>query len=234
MSLGMILGMAPLVFAHQRSQTVATEATIMPNVKRTPDPDRRCLNCKALLERKSTEGAKAFSTRIFCSRKCFFAYGPSSLTPEQLSEAIELYKSGVSTNALAKKFSIGKSLMWGLLRIRVPIRPLEVTSQGEASNFYRGGEKRHIPSESLLKFYVKMGWIEKSKQCEICGASPVFSDGRSGIEGHHCDYNKPLEVMWLCKRCHYEWHKHNEAIPARPDFIPEWPNSRRKRKDGVV
>ena len=41
--------------------------------------------------------------------------------------------------------------------------------------------------------------------CESCGTN-------KDIHGHHCDYAKPLEVMWLCAQCHRDWHKENEAI----------------------
>lgn len=42
------------------------------------------------------------------------------------------------------------------------------------------------------------------KPCEICGEGPA--------EAHHCDYNRPLDVMWLCKRHHREWHRNNKPI----------------------
>lgn len=45
------------------------------------------------------------------------------------------------------------------------------------------------------------------QSCQICGAEKA--------EAHHCDYNKPLEVMWLCKKHHVEWHKNNEAIEPK-------------------
>lgn len=43
----------------------------------------------------------------------------------------------------------------------------------------------------------------KRMPCEVCGAEKT--------EAHHCDYNKPLEIMWLCAEHHREWHKHNKA-----------------------
>ena len=36
------------------------------------------------------------------------------------------------------------------------------------------------------------------ESCEVCFAE--------GAEGHHEDYGKPLEVVWLCKKHHAERH----------------------------
>lgn len=46
---------------------------------------------------------------------------------------------------------------------------------------------------------VKKGGITKATACEICNVN-----GR--IEGHHMDYTKPLEVIWLCTSCHANYH----------------------------
>ena len=44
----------------------------------------------------------------------------------------------------------------------------------------------------------------KKKPCENCGILNVVA--------HHPDYNKPLYIMWLCRKCHSIWHKNNVAI----------------------
>lgn len=38
--------------------------------------------------------------------------------------------------------------------------------------------------------------------CEVCGSDET-------IVAHHCDYDKPLDVMWLCAKHHSEWHDLN-------------------------
>ena len=60
------------------------------------------------------------------------------------------------------------------------------------------GEAHHFVSHALANKK-----LEK-KHCEVCGAEKA--------EAHHDDYNKPLEVRWLCRACHIEWHKNNEPI----------------------
>ena len=43
--------------------------------------------------------------------------------------------------------------------------------------------------------------------CEVCGEKLA--------EAHHDDYNKPLEVRWLCKKHHSEWHILNKPIKRK-------------------
>ena len=45
----------------------------------------------------------------------------------------------------------------------------------------------------------------KRQSCEVCG--------KENADAHHDDYNKPLEVRWLCRTHHKEWHLHN--MPKR-------------------
>lgn len=40
--------------------------------------------------------------------------------------------------------------------------------------------------------------------CEVCGCPHT--------EAHHDDYNKPLDVRWLCRECHLAWHKENKPV----------------------
>jgi len=47
---------------------------------------------------------------------------------------------------------------------------------------------------------INNGKLVKPKKCSKCGKCGT-------IEGHHPNYNKPLEVIWLCRNCHRELHQ---------------------------
>jgi hypothetical protein len=46
---------------------------------------------------------------------------------------------------------------------------------------------------------VKAGRMSRPGNCSKCGSA-------DNIQGHHEDYSKQLEVVWLCARCHTELH----------------------------
>ena len=57
-----------------------------------------------------------------------------------------------------------------------------------------------IVAKEAVKIAVKSNKILKPTVCSRCGKEGVI------INGHHEDYSKPLDVIWLCPGCHKEAH----------------------------
>lgn len=74
----------------------------------------------------------------------------------------------------------------------------ELTTLKKEKNLTIWGDATH-----KLNYAKKKGLVIQ-KPCEICG------DENS--QAHHYDYNKPLDVMWLCPKYHGEWHRKNTPI----------------------
>lgn len=133
------------------------------------------------------------------------------LTQEQVAECIKMYKSGLSLSPIASYFGVSRQAMWDLLRRRIELRPQK--RFGKANHFYRGGKQADDPANNLVETAIRQGVLVRPDCCDMCGERPdPMKDGRSAIQAHHDDYNKPTEVRWLCQRCHHEWHKDNQPI----------------------
>ena len=63
--------------------------------------------------------------------------------------------------------------------------------------------KSHTAANQLVNRAVRNGELVKPDHCSECGCNS--SERR--IEGHHEDYSKPLEVVWLCTECHGKRHR---------------------------
>lgn len=62
-------------------------------------------------------------------------------------------------------------------------------------------ERPKYAARLTLNVAVRLGKVQKPKTCEI---NDETCKGR--LEGHHFDYSKPLEVVWICKKHHMEKH----------------------------
>ncbi len=60
-------------------------------------------------------------------------------------------------------------------------------------------------ARSYVGVYLKRGKLSKEPCC-ICG------DKQS--EMHHPDHELPLEVVWLCRKCHLAWHSFFRQVAA--------------------
>lgn len=55
---------------------------------------------------------------------------------------------------------------------------------------------------------IREGIVKPEKTCMFCG------DNKSKIHGHHPDYRHPLELVWLCPKCHFRLHYgHFQVLP---------------------
>ena len=133
------------------------------------------------------------------------------LTAEQAEECVRLYERGLSCGPIAKYFGVSRQAMWDLLRRRTTMRPQ--VRYGKDNHFYRGGSEAEDHAQNMVEYAIRVGALTRPEVCELCGNNPGdMADGRSKIQAHHVDYNKPLEVMWLCQKCHHLWHKEHSSI----------------------
>ena len=76
---------------------------------------------------------------------------------------------------------------------------------------------------------IKEGKIVRSDECSSCGK-------KCKPDGHHDDYNKPLEVIWVCKPCHAAKHRLviTNLLKAAEELISEATPAMKKKWQSVI
>jgi hypothetical protein len=79
--------------------------------------------------------------------------------------------------------------------------------------------RERIRARRIFAAALRTGAVTRRDRCERCGRS---SDGPRnslhGVEAHHPDYAKPLDVQWLCHWCHLDAdHELRKALRAQPE-----------------
>lgn len=77
--------------------------------------------------------------------------------------------------------------------------------------YHQNGRTRNKKSQKAtnkLHKEIEKGNIQRPLCCQLCGKN------ESTISGHHFDYSKPLQIIWVCPSCHRLIHKNKlEEIP---------------------
>jgi len=76
--------------------------------------------------------------------------------------------------------------------------PERIAASTEISRLWRKEDARRARAHSAVARAVRSGDLIR-QPCIRCDSKKT--------EAHHEDYDKPLEVMWLCTPCHKQRHK---------------------------
>jgi hypothetical protein len=69
------------------------------------------------------------------------------------------------------------------------------------TNFVASDDTKEFARRQLVEA-VATGRVEKPKCCVRCERQVAPHT----LHGHHTDYSRPLDVQWLCQKCHREAH----------------------------
>lgn len=72
---------------------------------------------------------------------------------------------------------------------------------------YRYLNPEKCNAHNKLNYAITSGRLTRPLFCSVCGATGV-------IHGHHEDYSKPLDVIWLCHNCHTDIHSKLKKIAS--------------------
>jgi len=73
----------------------------------------------------------------------------------------------------------------------------------EINRAWRAEDKRRMAAHNAVSRAVRNGHLFR-EPCIRCGESKSLA--------HHEDYDKPLDVVWLCQPCHKQRHKEIDAL----------------------
>lgn len=130
---------------------------------------------------------------------------------------VAMYNSGLSLRDIALLRNCSwQAVHQALKRRNVVFRP---SLRFDANKDSPGPD---VPVYLITNKAISRGRLIK-KPCECCGAGvdSKQKNGSSAIHAHHDDYNKPLEVRWLCCSCHRKWHRTHEPIRRTTDLPPK-------------
>jgi ribosomal protein S27AE len=76
-------------------------------------------------------------------------------------------------------------------------RPERIKKNVERTREWRRKNPKQASAHRKVAYAVSAGKIKRTA-CAFCGCA--------GAEAHHHDYEKPLDITWVCAKCHRRLH----------------------------
>lgn len=119
-------------------------------------------------------------------------YKHSRMADGHLNKCKECAKNDVSNN---RNQNLEKYRAYDRARGKIPER---IKANTEINRAWRAEDKRRQAAHIAVAKAIRTGSLVRNP-CIRCGETKSVA--------HHEDYDKPLEVMWLCQPCHKQRHK---------------------------
>lgn len=74
---------------------------------------------------------------------------------------------------------------------------IEIKPKFESQKKWRDRNPKAVWAQSAMHGALRRGLIQR-RPCEICGEQRV--------DGHHSNYDRPMDVTWLCRKHHKAAH----------------------------
>lgn len=142
------------------------------------------------LEFNMISSKKCFKCNVIKPLDCFYKH--PGMADGYVNKCKECNKSDAATN---RAKNLEKYRAYDRERAKNPER---AKAASEVSKAWRAQDSRRAVAHSSVARAVRNGGLVR-QPCVRCGEIKSLA--------HHEDYDKPLEVIWLCQPCHKQRHK---------------------------
>ena len=124
---------------------------------------------------------------------------------------VRQYRLGTSLRDLGRQYGVDPKTIAARIHPHLPAEMFD--KRGHRHHWYRGSKRiNRYRLRKQVERAILAGALIRPQRCQSCiRFVGVDRLGRSLLVAHHDDYRKALAVRWLCRACHYAWHKTNRA-----------------------
>ena len=104
-----------------------------------------------------------------------------------------------------------EELAWWIIRCRGSVKDLRMV----AYTILTYVSDLDTLLKEVVRYIVYSSRLVREGKCQVCG------EANQGIVAHHINYRRPLDVYWLCRRCHSSIHSNGTSwLDSEEDLCP--------------